>query len=158
MSSEQQNKWTLETLYLHLNSRVDEIEKLVEQHFALSDQRSKAEVETLGAAIGAVERTAHAALLSAKEERQKTERAGELSIAATSEWRNTMQELLRASISRKEIEDRDRVTTEKMAHLTTMISRSEQRGEGLKMGWGILLAVISAVCVVGGFVIAIRKW
>lgn len=158
MSSGQPVYWTFETLYLHLGSRLEDIEKRAEQHFALSEQRFRAEAETLGAAISAVERSTNIALQQAKEERQKAEGAADKSAAATNELRNVIQELLRSSISRKEIEERDRVTSDKLTDIITRVSRIEQRGEGLKLGWGILLAIISSIGVIGGLILTIHKW
>lgn len=142
-------KWTLDTLRVHLNSKIEGNDLRYQQRF-------DAQQLAIKDAMTAQKELAAAAILAADKATVKAEDAANKRFDSVNEFRGALSDLGRTMMSRSEAEARFGALLEKIDGpngITRQVERNAGKGMGLHAGWGYLFAgVMMIVAVVSLFV------
>lgn len=119
--------WTLDTLYAHLISVIDERDRRYEQRFT---------------GQGDAARTAQD---SAQRAMVKAEEASERRFAGVNEFRHALSDQTATFITRAEVESATARLADRIAELDKKATRAEGRSGGITAGWTILLGAVALV-------------
>jgi len=145
------SEWSIDTLYVHLSRIVEDLDKRTSL-----DVNGK--FQLLNTALLAIEKSAAAALAASEKAVSKAEISSERRFESTNEWRSTVQDLIKDTISRKEVDQRIEMVNKETAGIASRLDRIEAGRLGLQAGWGILISVITvAGLVIFGVVMALKK-
>jgi|SRR5580765_1323769 len=108
--------WTIETLYVHFTSLMEEHEKAV-----------------------------RAALASAETAVNKAEYNSEKWRDSANEWRQAMDDREVKFLPRTEYASAHQAMIDRVGALENRVTKNEGTGQGLKQGWGYLIAAVALV-------------
>jgi len=128
ITPERPSSWTLETLYVHF--------------IALMDERDKA---------------IKAALASSDIAVNKAEYNSEKWRDSANEWRQAMDDREIKFLPRTEYTAAHQALTERIGVIEMRITKSESTGQGLKQGWGYLVAAAGFMLALIGIFVAFKK-
>jgi hypothetical protein len=138
--------WTIETLFLHLSRVIEDLDK------------------RLSGAIYAVERSAIAESKAQKEAVEKSETANTQRFASINEIRGAMQDQAAKFVDRKEVEQQFGALGKEISVLNARLGAMEATRAGMRehsgdsrANWNMVFAVIAAIGIVFGAVMAFRK-
>jgi len=120
--------WTIETLYVHFTSLMEEHEKAVK-----------------------------AALAAAETAVNKAEYNSEKWRDSANEWRQAMDDREVKFLPRTEYTGAHQALIERIGALENRVTKNEGTGQGLKQGWGFLVAAAGLVLVLLGIYASIHK-
>jgi len=156
--------WDVNTLYVHLAHRIDELEKLVEQRFSAMEKVQRAERETLNTAILSVERASAAAMAASEKAIDKAEKAATDRFSSVNEFRSTLSDQATKFVARTEVDTRINGMSEKVNDVSTRVGRIESMGMGrqekggeTRANWTLLFGAIGMLGIILGIVMAFRK-
>lgn len=144
-SIDDDSPWSLETLRVYLETRVDAEHELTQQRF---QDRDKA----VEAALLSAERAVAAALTAAKEAVAKAEVAQEKRLDSVNEFRAQLADLIRTLMPRAEAEQRIATNGDKIDTLDARIDKTEARidrtegkSTGLSTAWAVAIGAVGLV-------------
>ena len=143
------SEWSIDTLYVHLSRIVEELDKRLS---GVIEGRS----QLVNTAIKSVEQSAQAALSASEKATTKAEASSEKRFEGTNEWRATVQDLIKDTVSRTEVDAKMLAVDKEMSGIVSRIDRIEAKGLGIQTGWGILVTVITLAAIIFGVVMALR--
>jgi hypothetical protein len=104
------------------------------------EQRWSAQEHAISAALASQEKAVTAAMVSAKEAVLKAEIANEKRFDTVNEFRGTLSDQASKLMPRIEVDARLNAMSEKMSDMSARMDRSDGRGSGMSMLWGIMVA------------------
>jgi hypothetical protein len=116
----------------------------------------EARSQLVNTAIKSVEQSAQAALAASEKATTKAEASSEKRFEGTNEWRATVQDLIKDTVSRTEVDAKMLAVDKEMSGIVSRIDRIEAKGLGIQTGWGILVTVITLAAIIFGVVMALR--
>ena len=121
------SNWTVETLFVHFSSLLDQSEKKNQQQFADADK-------AVQAALSAAEKAVNKAEVNASNWRENA-----------NEWRAAMSD-----------RERNFAPIQRLEALEHRIDMREGAGAGLKQGWGYLVGVVGFLAGIIGIFLALK--
>jgi phage shock protein A len=127
--AEQPKGWTLETLFYHLNDRIE-----------------------------AAKEQAKLALTASDKAIAKAEIASEKRFESVNEFRAALTDASRNNITRTEVDSKIEALTEKIKDLGDRMNRSEGSKQGLIDGWKIFAALVGLLATIFAILAAMKHW
>lgn len=160
MSDDSDPGWTVNTLRVYLERRIDDLNTKLEERYATQtravERALEAQQTAMAAALTAAETAVSKALESAEKAVSKAEVAAEGRFAAVNEFRGQLADQAATLMPRAESMSRHDAAAEKIDDLATKIDKSEGRGAGLNAGWVYLLAGVAAIGTIVSIYLAMR--
>jgi hypothetical protein len=120
--------WTIETLYVHFTALMEEHEKAVK-----------------------------AALAAAETAVNKAEYNSEKWRDSANEWRQAMDDREVKFLPRTEYTAAHQALIDRIGMLENRVTKNEGTGQGLKQGWGYLIAAVALVMTLMGIFAALKR-
>jgi hypothetical protein len=143
------SEWTLNTLRVHMDSRVDDLRRLLDERYqtqvAATEKAFAAQQLAMQTALAAQERAVAAAMTASEMASAKAERSAEARFAAVNEFRAQLADQAATLMGRLEARALIDAQAEKINTIAARLDKSEGRGAGLHAGWVYLLAGIAAI-------------
>lgn len=160
-TAKNESAWTIDSLHVHINARIDNLEKRLAER-AADSQRAVAEAFTAhekltDMQIAAAAKAVDAALASAEKAVSKAEAASEKRFEAVNEFRAQLSDQAALFLPRTEYAANHQNLADRVSELTDRINRTEGQQAGSQVTKGAIVTYLAAAVAVIGLIVAIAN-
>lgn len=141
----------------YTSSRIDQLQKVMDERDRQYAQRFDAQQQALTAALQAAKEAVANALSAAKEAVNKAEEASNKRFDSVNEFRQQLADQASSFMGKAEADARLKALEDDIARLTARLDEARSRSEGASNLWAIIAGGVVLLVALGGLAIAFRR-